>query len=107
MIPFSAKEIAVLVGAALLAAGGWTARGWYEDSKDLAAAQAIEKSREVMRDLAREISSNTETAIQGIKVENKTIYNEATKEIVEKPIYKECVVPSDGVMKINKARGAN
>lgn len=101
---FSPTNVIAVIVAALLAVGGWTARGWYEDSKDLAAAQAIEKSREVMRDLANEVSGKTETAIQGIRVENRTIYQQASKEVVSVPVYSECLLPADGVRRANQAR---
>ena len=91
---------------ALLILVGWYARGWFEDSKDLAAAKAIERSREVMRELAADIGTKTEDAIKGIKIENRTIYRKATKEIIEKPIYRECVLPDDGLSAVNAARSA-
>lgn len=103
-MPFGAKEAAVLIVAAVLAIGGWTARGWYEDSKDLAAAQAIEKSREVMRELANEISKTTEQAIGGIRIENRTIYNETQREVLRDVVYRECELPADGVRRANQAR---
>lgn len=89
---------------ALVFAGGWQSRSWYEDSKDLASAQAIDKSREVMRELAGEVSKNTEQAIKGIRVENRNIYNEVQREVRENTVYRDCVVPDGGLQLINKAR---
>lgn len=104
MIPLGIKDIAVLVGAGLLAVGGWTARGWYEDSQDLAQAQAIEQSRELLRELAGDIATKTETAIGGIRVENRTIYTTAQKEILRETVYRDCVLPDAGRLLVNSAR---
>lgn len=104
MIPFGAKDIAVLIAAALLAIGGWTARGWYEDSQDLAQVQAMEKSREVMRELAGEIATKTEQAIGGIRIENRHIYNEVQREVRENTVYRDCALTVDGLRHVNQAR---
>jgi hypothetical protein len=104
MNPFLLKQSAIAVVAAVVFTGGWSVRGWYEDSKDLAAAEAIEKSRELMRELANDISKNTETAIGEIRVENKTVYQQATKEVVRDVVYRDCRLTDDGLRAANQAR---
>lgn len=102
--PITIRIAVIGVASVSLLVFGWTMRGWYEDSKDLAATAAIEKSREVMRDLANQVSKETETAIQGIRIENRTIYTQAEKEIVRDVVYRDCVLPEPGRMLVNKAR---
>lgn len=101
------KPYIIAVAAAALLFAGWTGRGWYEDSKDLAAANAVEKARDAMIEVASGISQKTEGAIKGIRIENRTIYNETSTQIVEKPIYRACVIPEDDLARINRARGAD
>lgn len=102
MIPYRAIGIAIL--AAVLFGAGWQVRTWYDDSRELARNQAIEESRELMRALAGDIATKTEQAIGGIRVENRTIYNEASKEIVRDVIYRDCILPDAGRLLVNQAR---
>ena len=51
-----------------------------------------------------EVSARTQEAISNIRVENRNIYNEVRTEILEKPIYNECIIPMEGVDLINRAR---
>ena len=97
---------AAVIGLALvfLVGTGWTARGWYEGAKDAAALEAEARHRQFMTELANQVSTNTENAIREIRVENRTITQEVQREIVEKPIYRDCVLPDAGRMRANQAR---
>lgn len=93
--------IAVIAGAAL---AGWTLRDWQASAEDGAQAAAELKAKEQMELLANAVSAKTESAIQNIRVENRTIYQRTQREITEKPIYHDCVLPADGVRLVNAAR---
>lgn len=86
--------------------GGWQVRGWYQAEKDLAVMAAEQKTREALANVTIDIAAATETAIQGIRLENRTIYTTAQKEIVEKPVYRDCVLTPNGVRDLNAARTA-
>lgn len=104
MIPFNAKQIAIAVAVAGLFLSGWMTRGWYEGSKDADRLEAEAQNRGLMVELANKVSETTETAIQGIRIENRTIYNEVQKHILVEPVYRDCVLPDAGVRAANQAR---
>lgn len=101
------KLIAALIAALACIATGWQTRAWYDDSRELARKEAEEKSRDLMRELAGDIATKTEQAIGGIRVENKTIFNKAVKEVVTDVIYRDCRLSPDGVLLANQARGGS
>ena len=103
-MPFTAKQIAIAAAVVALFLSGWMVRGWYEGSKDADRLEAEAKTRGLMVELANKVSETTETAIQGIRIENRTIYNEVQKEILREPIYRDCVLPDAGVRAANQAR---
>lgn len=100
-----AKIAGVVVLALALFGSGWTVRAWFDGSKEAVRLQAEAANRELMTELANKVSSTTETAIQGIRIENRTIYNETQKEVVRDVVYRDCVLPADGVRRANQARG--
>ena len=104
MMPFDTKQIAIAAAVVALFVSGWMTRGWYEGSKDADRLEAEAQTRGLMVELANKVSETTETAIQGIRIENRTIYNEVQKEIVSSPIYRDCVLPDAGVRAANQAR---
>lgn len=85
---------------------GWVVRGWYEGAQDTARLEAQEEGRRQLAELAGRVSAQTEIAIQGIQIENKTIYQKATKEVFHDTVYSECVLTADGLLMANKARRA-
>lgn len=97
---------ALLLGAVLAFGGGWQVRGWYQAEKDLAVIAAEQKTRDLLADLATDVAAATETAIQGIRIENRNIYTTAQKEVVKEPVYLDCVLPATGVLRANQARAA-
>lgn len=101
-VPVKAALAAVAVVALIVA--GWTTRGWFEDAKENARLEAEIQHRMLMTELANTVAKNTETAIGRIKIENRTIQTEVQREIVEKPVYRECRLTPDGVRGANQAR---
>ena len=99
-----------LIAYGILAAGlvlsGWTLRSWYDGAQDAVRLAAEAQAQERMRVFSDAIAKSTEAAIQGIRVENRTINNEVQKEIIREPVYQSCVLPSSGRVLINRARRA-
>jgi len=103
----------VLVVLGLTAWGGWTARAWLEDSRDL--DQAIAE-----RDKAIERERAAETKAADVEKERARIAGELAKEraqihaevqpIIKRiPVYiggSDCALDADGVRDLNTARGA-
>ena len=106
LIPVQAKIAAAGLVAVLLFGAGWQVRSWYDEAEEAAVLKAEAKTRDMMAALAAQVSIKTESAIQGIRIENRTIYNKTQKEILRDTVYRDCVVPAGGVQLINQARGA-
>ena len=86
---------------------GWKLRDWKAVAESDALASAGLKAKEQMEQLANAVSAKTESAIQNIRVENRTIYQRTQREITEKPVYHDCVLPADGVRLVNAARAGS
>lgn len=97
---------ALLVALGLGLGGGWQVRDWYQADKDLAVIAAEQKTRAALEDFSINVAAATENAIQGIRIENRQIYTTAQKEIVEKPVYRDCLLTPNGVRDLNAARTA-
>ena len=82
--------IAALCG--LLFAAGWSVRGWQEDAALLAIEQATKAT-----------AAATAQAIAAIKVENRTIVQRVQREIVDRPVYRECLHTPETAAQINQA----
>lgn len=97
-----------LIAYGLLAAGllfsGWTLRSWYDGAQDAVRLAEKAEAEKRMRVFSDAIAKSTEAAIQGIRVENKTITNEVQKEVIREPVYQSCVLPNSGRVLINRAR---
>ncbi|MNF17251.1 hypothetical protein D3C80_2206360 [compost metagenome] len=52
----------------------------------------------------REISGKTLAQIAGIRIENKTIYQQGRTEVLRETIYRDCVVPDSGRLLLESAR---
>lgn len=68
-----------------------------EEARQLAEQAIVEKARDAMLRAAAE-------AIAGIDVVNKTIRQEVQREIVEKPVYRDCRADPGIVRAINAAK---
>ena len=97
------------IAAAILAsiATGWKLRDWQADAEAGARASAELAAQRQLAQFAHAVSARTEAAIQNIRVENRTIYQRTQREITEKPVYRDCVLPADGVHLINAARAGS
>lgn len=69
-----------------------------EQAKQDRAVQAVEEASDAMQKKAAE-------AISNIEIHNKTIRAEVQREIVEKPVYRDCVADPDILRSINAAKG--
>ena len=91
-----------LIGGALLAciALGWTLCGWYEDSKDLAAQNERDEIMQKIRANELVIASHVEKRLQELKANERIIENH-TREIVNRPVYRNVCIDDDGLRLIN------
>ncbi len=95
-----ARLIAYAVVAALSFAVGWQVHVWkvaYDLERDRQAQEAAAA-------LVNEISGKTLEAISGIRVENKTIYQQGRTEVLRETIYRDCIVPEPGRVLLESAR---
>lgn len=98
------KLIAAGLIAGTLFGSGWKVRSWYDDAQQAAIMKAEKKTQDLLQTLSNEVATKTETAIQGIRIENRTIYNKTQKEILRDTVYRDCVLPPAGVQLVNQAR---
>lgn len=96
-----ARLAAYLIGLLLLLGGGgyagWTARDW-----KAAADERAERRAEALVAKAREESAiGAAEAIAKLEPKLTTLKERVTREIVEKPVYRECVHSPDGLRDIN------
>lgn len=103
----------VLAVLGLTAWGGWTARAWLEDSKDLDQAKE-ERDAAIARERAAEAKATAvETArakIAGELAKEKAKIHAEIEPIIKRvPVYiggSDCALDVDGVRDLNAARGA-
>lgn len=103
----------VLVVLGLTAWGGWTARAWLEDSRELDQARE-ERDKAIERERAAETRATEAEKIRGkiageLEKERAKIH-ETTRPIIKRiPVYVDrgaCTLSVDGVRDLNAARGA-
>jgi hypothetical protein len=94
--PYVIGAIALILSVGGFTAG-WRLNGWRHDAQQLIIEQAAQKAADKATDAAV-------TAIQGIRIQNRTIRQELEREIVMQPaVGVECNI-SDGVFtSLNKA----
>ncbi len=95
-----ARLIAYAVVAALSFAVGWQVHAWkvaYDLERDRIAQEAASE-------LVREVSGKTLEAIAGIRIENKTIYQQGRTEVLRETIYRDCIIPEPGRVLLESAR---
>lgn len=95
--------VAVIAAAAFLT--GAQVTHWKHNSDALHAEQTRQHAETLARELIQEVAMHTATAIGGIRVENRTIYQTARTEVVREPVYSQCLVPVAGSRLLNEARG--
>lgn len=90
MIDTRAVIVAVILAATFLA--GWKVKAWQVGAQEL----AVQQTKEAAMLGAAE-------AIAKIKVENKTIYQQATTKVIERTEYQECRHQPDMLEQVNAA----
>lgn len=99
-----AKYKLIIAGLAVAAifVGGWSSRGWYEDSKYLAQQEAINKAIDAFRDRESEISKGVIRKLSQLKA-NERVRIIETQEIVKQPEFINVCISQDGIDSINSA----
>lgn len=92
----------------LTLAGALTAviAGIYFEGKRAGKAECGEKAaliREAAQAAEQSAASAAAKAIAGIKVQNRTVYSEVQRDVIEKPVYRDCVHPPMQLQRINAA----
>lgn len=104
MIPFGPKV--KLAGLALVIAAigysGWTARGWFEDSKDLAAMEAQHALAEEIREGQAQVSKQVADHLSQLEGTERIIDRGIIRE-VSKPIYQRVCLPDPAIRLLNAA----
>jgi len=93
--------IAAAVAGALIAAG-WSARGWLEDSKDLAAMQAQKTLADKIREGQAEVSKQVAEHLSQMEGTERIIDRGVIRE-VSKPIYQRVCLPDNAIRLLNAA----
>lgn len=92
--------VAAGVVVASMFSAGWTARGWLEDSKELAAQKAAEFVIDREREREADIAAKVSTLLQNSVVKERVIQKEL-QPIIERPIYQVDCIDDDGLRVIN------
>ena len=97
----------IIVAVLITAVVGYVYSNYrFNEGIELGKASQIALQAEVdgkVQEAKEELAKAVLEGLKGITVENKTIYQKATKEVLTKEIYKECIVPQEGKDIIKKA----
>lgn len=97
----------LIVGAFAAAAyGGWWLRDLQADAAEGVRLAAQQETRDLLQELAGDVSANTEASIGKIRIENRTINQKAVHEVQTNTVYRDCRLPDAGRVLINDARAA-
>lgn len=102
MIPY-AKPAVIAIAVATIGTGGWMARGWFEDSKDLAAMEAQQALAAKIREDIGGISTQVEERLGELRANERIIDRGVIREI-QKPIYKRVCFEPELVRLLNDAQ---
>ena len=83
--------------------GGWLVHGWHTDSLDLVAAKAAQASAGASMWREASTAQTIETALAGLRANEKVIYRERVK-LVDRPVYHNVCLDHDGLRIINAAK---
>lgn len=81
---------------------GWQVRGWHEDSKQLAATEAIQKAIDAALGKEAAVAKVVEDRLATLQANQTTIDRGVIREIV-KPEYRTVCLPDDAVRLLNSA----
>lgn len=96
------------IGLSVALAGGLAVAGagLYLEGKKAGRNEVIARQAtidQVADAAAAKVADITAKAISGIKVQNRTVYQEVQREVLERPVYRECVHSPDQLQRINAA----
>jgi|TARA_A100000171_G_scaffold24120_2_gene22437 hypothetical protein len=94
--------LAVLAIVGGIAFGGWTARGWHEDSKELERQKATADAITAALQSDSKIAAAVEEKLSGLKANQTVIDRGVTREVI-KPVYRNVCLPGAGVGLLNAA----
>lgn len=97
------KLIAIAVVMASCSLLGWSGRGWYEDSADLAELRGAQAAIDAAMKRESSIASALEVRLQELKANERVIEREKLK-IVDRPVYRAECLDADGVRLINSSK---
>lgn len=95
----------ITIAVALLAAG-WFSRGWYDDSRMLAAERTQQAVLNAAMQRESETAKAVERRLQELKANERVITQEVPKIIV-RDVYRNVCIDSDGLQLIERARSGN
>jgi hypothetical protein len=90
-------KVKALIGVAVAAAAfgvGWTAKGWLEDSKDLAAMTAAQLMANEIREDLGAVAKDMENQISKIKP-TETIIDRGIVREIQTPVFRSVCIPPD------------
>lgn len=96
------RDVVVTAAVVALLLTGWLVRGWYEDSRDLAAAEALQRATEEFKQSEQRIAATLEDKLSKVRANERVIEKWRT-EIIDRPVYHVECVDDDGLSLINGA----
>ncbi len=99
---FKVKALIALAVAGALIVSGWSARGWLEDSKDLAAMKAQQTLADKIREGQAEVSRQVADHLRKLEGTERVIDRGIIRE-VSKPIYQRVCLPDRAIRLLNAA----
>lgn len=100
MIPL--RTYIAIAAAAAIAIGGWTARGWYEGSKQLVATEAAMETARIAMQRESDIAKTVETKLANLQA-NQTVIDRGVIREIQNPIYRSVCLPDAAVRLLNAA----
>jgi hypothetical protein len=94
-----------LILAAAIALAGLTGGAYVkgrEDGENKIVAQEA-REREIAAEAVDAANTAAAQAIAGIKVQHRTVTQEVQREVIDRPVYRECLHSPDGLRNINAA----
>lgn len=100
------KLIAIAVVVAGCSLLGWSGRGWYEDSVDLAELRGAQAAIDAAMKRESGIAGALEIRLQELKANERVIERETVK-IVNRPVYQSVCLDADGLRLINLSKATS
>lgn len=90
----------ILLGSGFYAGKKWTMADWNKEKVQLLQAQAkADKKKQIEYD---DLSGRLQAALQSVEIVERVVNRNIIRE-VEKPVYRDCIVPETGTGLINKS----